>query len=347
MRVGIWKKREKLRFIIWLVAGVTAALVSIIVAVATQATDSPRPRQASPIAHLTTALTEEYGSLVIVADKQGYFRDQGVDVTIKNYASGSPLMADLLAGKLDCGIASDFAGVLSTFHGQDIRILASAVQYETFFLVARKDHSIANIGDIRHKRIGVTRVTAGEFFLGQFLTFNGLTPQDLTIVDMPPADLAASLENGSIDGAVLFEPNAYPVVQKLGSEAIQWSVQPLQPGYGLLYCRGRLVRDEPEALVRYMRAIVGAEQYIRNHSDQARDYTAHYLGYDQQYITYMWPKLTLEARLDQTLIINMNDEAKWAIENHATDATEAPNYLNFIYFPPLEAANPEGVAIIH
>lgn len=331
----------------WLI-GAVFLIVVVVAGIGLLHTRSNAPtRYSGPVTHLTTGLTEEYGSLVIVAAKQGYFKDQGIDVTIKNYASGSPLMADLLANKIDCGIASDFAGVLNMFHNEDIRIITSAVQYDTFFLVARKDHGISHISDIRHKRIGVTRVTAGEFLLGQFLTFNNLTPQDITLVDLPPSDLAAGLESGSLDGAVLFEPNAYPVTQQLGSNAIQWSVQDLQPGYGLLYCKGRLVRDNPAVVVRYVQALAEAEQYIGTHSDQARDYVTQYLGYNKSYMEYMWPKLTLQMSLDQALVINMNDEAKWAIENNATDATEAPNYLNFIYFPPLETAKPAGVTVIH
>lgn len=341
------RRRINKRWAIGGLAGAALLLAVTAIVILLHAKRAQPVAYSGPVTHITTALTGEYGSLVIVADKQGYFKDQGINVTIKNYASGSPLMTDLLAGKLDCGIASDFAGVLNMFHEEDIRIVASAVQYQTFYLVARKDHGITQISDIRHKRIGVTRVTAGEFFLGQFLTLHGLLPQDITLVDMPPANLATNLENGKIDGAVLFEPNAYPVAQQLGGNAAEWSVQDLQPGNGLLYCSGKLVRDQPVALARYVQALVDAETYMQSQSNQARDYVGQYLHYDHGYITYMWPKLTLRATLNQGLIINMNDEAKWAIENHITDAVEAPNYLDFIYFPALDTVKPEAVTIIH
>ncbi len=51
--------------------------------------------------------------------------------------------------------------------------------------------------------------------------------------------------------------------------------------------------------------------------------------------------------LSQVLIIAMEDEARWAIKNNLTDATEVPNYLDYIYFDALEAVKPDAVNIIH
>ena len=43
----------------------------------------------------------------------------------------------------------------------------------------------------------------------------------------------------------------------------------------------------------------------------------------------------------------MEDEASWLIENGLTDATEVPNYLDFIYLQGLEEVQPGAVTIIH
>ena len=50
--------------------------------------------------------------------------------------------------------------------------------------------------------------------------------------------------------------------------------------------------------------------------------------------------------LPQALIIAMEDEARWRIENKLTDKTTVPNYLDFIYTDALEAVNPEAVTVI-
>ena len=42
----------------------------------------------------------------------------------------------------------------------------------------------------------------------------------------------------------------------------------------------------------------------------------------------------------------MEDEARWAIENHLTDATKTPNYFRLIYFDALQAVNPEAITVV-
>jgi len=43
----------------------------------------------------------------------------------------------------------------------------------------------------------------------------------------------------------------------------------------------------------------------------------------------------------------MEDQARWAIQNNSTDATEVPNYLDHIYIDALLEVKPEAIGIIH
>jgi NitT/TauT family transport system substrate-binding protein len=46
------------------------------------------------------------------------------------------------------------------------------------------------------------------------------------------------------------------------------------------------------------------------------------------------------------MLILLEDQARWRIEQGLTDATEVPNYLSFIYLDALEEVKPEAVTII-
>ncbi|GAG37759.1 unnamed protein product, partial [marine sediment metagenome] len=50
--------------------------------------------------------------------------------------------------------------------------------------------------------------------------------------------------------------------------------------------------------------------------------------------------------LPQALLIAMEDQARWRIENGLTDETDVPNFLDFLYFDALEVTAPEAVTII-
>ena len=48
----------------------------------------------------------------------------------------------------------------------------------------------------------------------------------------------------------------------------------------------------------------------------------------------------------QALILAMEDEARWRIENKLTDKTTVPDYLDFMYIDALEVVNPGAVTVI-
>ncbi len=331
----------------WTVALAGTAVSLVGLGVVWLAVEQARPAYRGPVEQISTGLIGEYAALVLIAQNQGYFKDEGLEVTIKEYPSGPAALADLLAGKLDTAMGSDFAGVRNSFAGEDLRILATMSKAEAFDLIARRDRGITEVTDLKGKRVGVTRKTVGEFYLGQFLMFNGLQQSDVQIVDLPQENLVEALKQGQIEAAVLFEPNAYQAKAQLGAEAVRWSVQGDQSIYSLLYATSKLTTQRPEAIKRYLRATLRAERFVAEHDAEARTLIARRLNYDDDYITYIWPKFRFVVSLDHELLLNMNDEARWAAEHKLTARPELPDYLQLMYLPALEAIKPERVTIKH
>ena len=61
----------------------------------------------------------------------------------------------------------------------------------------------------------------------------------------------------------------------------------------------------------------------------------------------MLPNIDYKLSLDKTLLIAMEDEARWHIENDYTEAKEVPNYFDQIYFRAPESVNPDAISITH
>ncbi len=346
--MSITKKSKPLLFSRRFVAvGVVVVAVVVGLTAWVQYKPAKAPHYTGPTERMTTGLIGEYAALVWIAHAQGYFTDQGLDVTLKEYPSGPAALDGLLTGKVDMAMASDFAGVRNSFTGADLKILANLSKSEAFDMIARRDHGIKDLADLKGKKIGLTRKTVGEFYLGQFLTFNRLALRDINLVDMPQDQLGAALKAGQVDAVVVFEPNAYKAKKQLGANAVRWSVQSGQSIYSLLYTTGKFTRERPQVIERYLRAVVQAEQFVKNHEAEARTIIAARLKYDAAYINYIWPKFQFAATLDQELLLNMDDEARWTIENKLTSNSKLPNYLNFLYLPGLKAVKPEGITVIH
>ncbi len=154
----------------------------------------PSPLYTGPVEKLTiAAYAGGDGALVYIAEAQGYFAENGLEVTIKDYEAGKLAADALLAGEADVSTSADFVLVSQSFAHANLRILGTVALSDSNELVARKDCGIHVPADLQGKRIGVTRKSVGEFYLGTFLTFHELSMQDVEIVDLKPSALVEAI----------------------------------------------------------------------------------------------------------------------------------------------------------
>lgn len=300
-----------------------------------------------PVEKIVIGNLGEYSILNLVAKDQGYFKENGLDAEIKEYPSGPPAVVDLLAGKVDVTIAGEFVGVSYIFTNNNLRILANTSKEKVVQVVARKDKGINNPANLKGKKIGVTRKSSGEIFLGRFLISNNMSFSDVDIINLSPSEMTDQISKGQIDAVVTFEPNPYNIEKILGDNAIVWSAQGEQNTYATLYSTDEFIKNHPQIIERYLQSLIQAEQYVKNHDTEAKAILAKAMNYDDSYISYIWPKISFSLNLEQELLLTMEDEARWAIENKIIDQTKVPNYLNFIYFDALTKIKPEAVTAIY
>jgi NitT/TauT family transport system substrate-binding protein len=285
-------------------------------------------------------------SLVWIAAKQGLFADNGLDVTLREYEAGKLAADALLAGDVEIATAAEFVFVSQSFDHEDLRILGSIATAEINQVIARSDRGISEPSDLRGKRIGVTRQSAGEFFLGRFLLSHDLPLEDVEIVDLTPSAIVSAISAGEIDAALTWEPNIYEIRHLLGEDSVSWPGQSDQHLYFVLIARDAWLSGHPEAAERFLRAIAQAEEYLERHVPVVQQAIAERFDYSQEYMAYIWPRHLFALTLPQALLLAMEDEARWRIENRLTDKTVVPNYLEHVHRDTLRAVRPESVTII-
>jgi len=59
----------------------------------------------------------------------------------------------------------------------------------------------------------------------------------------------------------------------------------------------------------------------------------------------MWPNQQFSLTLDQSLLIAMNDEGRWTIDNNLSGGKTMPNFRDYIYTKGLEQVKPESINI--
>ena len=67
---------------------------------------------------------------------------------------------------------------------------------------------------------------------------------------------------------------------------------------------------------------------------------------DKTVLHDIWMDFRFKVTLDQSLLVTIEDESRWAIKNRLVESQAMPNYLDFLYADALSSVKPERLRII-
>lgn len=142
---------------------------------------------------------------LVIAQEKGYFEEAGVEVQVEVFKAAKDRDAALQADALDGVLADQVAIAIYQNAGIDMKI--TGITDGQFGLVAGANSGIASIEDIKGKKIGISENTVIEYTLDKILEDNGMTPDDVEKVVIPPMPNRLEMVNsGQIDAAIMPNP---------------------------------------------------------------------------------------------------------------------------------------------
>ena len=308
---------------------------------------SPPPPYTGPVEKLSLGTTTIMSTLLWVADQNGYFQAQGLDVTIQMYDAGLFAVNDLLAGKVQVAACAEFVLATKIVDGiENLRGLGTIGSSHNHKIIVRRDRGIAKPEDLAGKRIGVTRQTIGDYFLDLFLTFHGLAIEQVQLVNLRPQEMAEALSRGQVDAVITWGTFVYTIEKQMGEEVVSWPGQIYQSYYWMLISTPQFIQAKPEVLIRMFRALARAEEFVKQHPGAAKEITARRIAMPLDYMEYCLSVEKYELKMGQRVLMAMEDEARWAIRHNLTDKKDIPNYLDYLYLEPMAAVKPGAVKLM-
>ncbi|AFM26152.1 ABC transporter substrate-binding protein [Desulfomonile tiedjei] len=287
----------------------------------------------------------DHSALLWIAEKQGYFSARGVDVRLEIEESGLASLRQVFAGKAGLATVSEFVFVSNISEHPELRVLSAIGQTRDVRLVARKDHDITEISDLRNKRIGVVRSTVADYFFHLFLMFHRIPRQEIHIVDLTPSEQIKAIAKGEIDAAVTWANFAKEMENTLGDKMISWPAQSEQDYYWLLVGTNSTLERQSSEIKKILSALDAADDFLHNHRDEALRILVSKLG--PHHIPEVWENSSFDLSLSRPFVLAMEAELRWMKSSQGVQEFEMPDLLDFIHFGVLQSVRPEKVQMLH
>ena len=300
-----------------------------------------------PVAKITLAYaTATSGVLAHIALKNGYFAEEGLEVTAQPHFSGKSSLQAVIEGKADFATVAETPIMFAIMNGHKICIIAE-IQTSTKneAIVAKKDLNLTSPSDLKGKRIGVTIGTTGDFFLDSILLIHGIDREDVKIIDMKPEEMLDAFTHGKVDAVSTWNPILRQLEKQLGDRGIVFFNEDIYTEFFCIVTYKEFAEKNPKVINRFLKAILKAETFAKQHPDKSKKIVAEYTKTDQTIIDDIWNNFNFQVTLGQLLLVTLDDQTRWANKYRLTDSTKMPNYLDFIYFDGLQSVKPEAIAI--
>ena len=196
---------------------------------------------------------------IFVAESQGYFEEQGLEVEIVPVSSAAERDQLMQAGQVDA-ILNELVSTI--FYNQEqtrvvtVRYLRIATtEYPMFRIIASQDSGIVSVDDLKGVPIGISEGTVIAYVTDRILEKQGFTQDEIKVIAIPKIpDRLALLASGELEAGVLPDPAASLVVMQGGVVVVDDTSYP-EISCSVLSFSASAVEENPDGVRRFLAAI--------------------------------------------------------------------------------------------
>ncbi|TAJ99843.1 ABC transporter substrate-binding protein [bacterium] len=197
-----------------------------------------------------------------VAQEQGFFKDEGLDVEIITFEGGVYVIRNVVSGGLDAGAGVGASAAVSIAKKAGIKVIYALAPKFASTLTVRSN--IKTLQDLKGKKFGVQEIGGfADIMSRMVLGKAGIKPEEVTFIPIASADVPPLLA-GAIDTAVLHvdqlmlarqkEPSFHPLVKF-------WELEPNQL-FLVVVAPEKKLAAEPAKYQALVRALAKANRFM-------------------------------------------------------------------------------------
>ena len=286
------------------------------------------------------------GTVFIARDK-GYFSRQKLALTVQSFTLGKQALQSVLDDKADLALVADVPFMFARANGQPVAVVATVfASRHTMALMGRRDRGINAPADVAGKTLGTVKGTNAEYFLDKLLAIHAIPDTAVKIVALDPAQFDHALRSGQVDALTAWNPLLNRMQAAHGANATVLMEPDMFVYRFLLVGKKSFLDAHPERVQRVLAALEDAVTTIQEQPAGAQSLIARAIGLQAQQLGASFRASDYALSLDQSLLLSLDDQTRWAMKRGLIPAGEVPNYLDAIDARPLSLVQPAAVKLI-
>jgi NitT/TauT family transport system substrate-binding protein len=244
---------------------------------------------------LPTAETSFANSDLVVAQQQGFFEEQGLQVELQNFGSGLKVVQAVVSGDVQVGGSSIEPVVNASAQGGQLSIIGGYADRLTVSMVT--PDSIQSAADLRGENLGIQDVGAfREVMTRMVLESAGLTPDDVSYRPVDSNAYISALLSGQISSAILQTEQAVETINQDPSFHEIADLYEVEPDYyyGTYFVQSDWLSDNPDTAVRFLTAITEAHRFMYENREETVPIIAEATGFDPEVIDEAYETLLVQ-----------------------------------------------------
>lgn len=297
-------------------------------------------------AALTIAVTPSGLSLPVdVAQAEGFFAAEGVDVKVVDCSSGPRCMKMLFDRSAQLVTVTELPVVLASFERTDFALVSTlATASGNIRMIVRKSAGIGKPPDLAGKRIGVIAGSSSHYYLDAYLLYHAVDPQQITLVPLTAETIVSAVETRQVDAISGYSRHTGAALKSLGTDGAMLEDARIYSETYNLVAEKRTIAQHAAEIQKVLRALDRAERYIAAQPQRAKQVFLARVPIERSVVDAIFSSFSYRLSLENSLIAAMEGQSRWAVrEGHVAAGRKTPNYLDFVDDRPLRSAVPSAL----
>lgn len=274
---------------------------------------STRPAQPGAQAKTITLFSQQQVQTIAfeMADVQGYYREEGLEVMRRYFASGTTAFQTFQTGQGDIVFSGDVPSInYWASSGHDYRVIAPVEKNQKgYALVTKAD--IKTIADLSGKTIALREGSTGSHFIDRLKEKYKLTKLSVKNMDGPAA--VSALDKGDIDGFFYWAPFPARAIEVSGNRVhiLATAGEVVSGYYTVLGARPKWLQENADTVERFLRASRRGQEYARTNRAEVITYVKEKYGLEEGPASTQYEQQQMALQFDEDFYRDFTSIAEW------------------------------------